>query len=680
MKPQSSGHQKWESALQKVEDQRKSTRLPLHISVRYHLKDSSAPWIMAHDLDLSLTGVRIAIRPPVEMGAAMELDIKLPGIAQPFEISGKVKWVKPYAADTSLVECGISFENFKMLDRKDHFVHFMADKFFHLHVVPDPTVVARPAVNVEELKTAYQIIYKEYVKRGYCKPRMSAEYYSHFSLLPDSRTFVLEKEGEIRGTLSLIPDTPCGLPMESLFPEEISKLRKQGRKLAENTMLVLDQGIMGRGLFSLSHSKKHFYFFSLLKSMLDHARAQGLTDIVVSINPRHEFLYRFLTFEPLAPVRVDPSANGNPLLAMRWNIEDPVKLMPVGSEIRKYFSAVPTELSRNASYVLRTDENLAGFLLPIWKDMASSAQKHFLSLYPDVLASDRRKRKPVFNYEQAFCRNLGFLNEAEQQKLKNTTVAVAGLGGTGGVQAQALARLGIGKFILTDLDAYELANFNRQIGANMSTLGKRKTHVIRDMIMDVNPEAQVTVIDSGLSPETIDAFLDKVDVVIDALDFYCFEQRKLLYGHARQKGVWIVNCAPPGFGATLLVFDPKGMSLEEYFDLKPGMSKEELVFAFISGLCPAPLMFQYLDTKYLDPKKNRLPCIVPAFFIVAGLAATEVLKIVLGKGPLRAAPWVFQFDSMLQVYKKKYIRGGMRNPLMRLQKFFFRRAMARLQK
>jgi len=76
-----------------------------------------------------------------------------------------------------------------------------------------------------------------------------------------------------------------------------------------------------------------------------------------------------------------------------------------------------------------------------------------------------------FSYADAFDRNLGWFTESEQQSLRGKTVAIAGMGGVGGVHLLTLARLGIAKFRIADLDRLEQANFNRPVGAMMSTLG-----------------------------------------------------------------------------------------------------------------------------------------------------------------------------------------------------------------
>src|SRR5262249_45191321 len=138
-----------------------------------------------------------------------------------------------------------------------------------------------------------------------------------------------------------------------------------------------------------------------------------------------------------------------------------------------------------------------------------------------------------FDYQTAFGRNLGLISKQQQELLRKARIAIAGLGGVGGAQACALARLGIGHFTLADLDTFELSNFNRQLGATMSTIGRAKTDVIAEAIRAVNPSAEIKLIAEGITNDTIDTFLESADGILDALDFSCYKERFLLYKHAR---------------------------------------------------------------------------------------------------------------------------------------------------
>jgi molybdopterin/thiamine biosynthesis adenylyltransferase len=282
-----------------------------------------------------------------------------------------------------------------------------------------------------------------------------------------------------------------------------------------------------------------------------------------------------------------------------------------------------------------------------------------------------------YDYFEAFSRNLGFLSKEEQTRLKNARVAIAGLGGTGGAQVLALSRMGMGRFHLADPDTFELVNFNRQSGATIPNIGRAKTSVAKETILSINPEAEITTFDNGINVENIDDFLDGVDVVVDSLDFYCFEERFLLYSRARERGLWVLTAPPLGFGFTLIMFDPNGMKFEDYFGFRPGMSERQRVISLIAGIAPKPFMFKYLDRSRPDFEGRRLPSVGAAPFMIAGVMATEVTRILTGKGRPMAAPTIYQFDAMLRKFRKKTFYWGMRGPIQRLKRHLLDHALPR---
>jgi len=282
-----------------------------------------------------------------------------------------------------------------------------------------------------------------------------------------------------------------------------------------------------------------------------------------------------------------------------------------------------------------------------------------------------------YDYSEAFSRNLGFLSHEEQTRLKNARVAIAGLGGTGGGQVHALSRMGIGRFHLADPDTFELVNFNRQSGATVPNIGRLKTEVARETILAINPDADIQTFDSGIGVENIYTFLEGVDVVVDSLDFYCFEQRLLLYSQARARGLWVLTAPPLGFGFTLLMFDPKGMKFEDYFGFHSGMTERERVVALIAGIAPKPFMFKYMDRSRPDFEGRRLPSVGAAPFMIAGVMAAEVTRILTGKGQPMAVPTVYQFDALLRRFRKKTYYWGMRGPFQRLKQVLLNRMLPR---
>src|SRR5687767_1077946 len=102
-------------------------------------------------------------------------------------------------------------------------------------------------------------------------------------------------------------------------------------------------------------------------------------------------------------------------------------------------------------------------------------------------------RRAAWSYKEAFKRNRGLINDADQEKLRNSRVAIAGMGGVGGAHLLTLARMGIGAFNIADPDVFEVANFNRQVGATISNLGRNKAEAMADAVADVNPQVKLNV-------------------------------------------------------------------------------------------------------------------------------------------------------------------------------------------
>lgn len=272
----------------------------------------------------------------------------------------------------------------------------------------------------------------------------------------------------------------------------------------------------------------------------------------------------------------------------------------------------------------------------------------------------------TFDYAQAFARNLGWVTEREQQVLRGKRVAIAGLGGVGGFHLLTLARLGVGKFYIADPDRFELANFNRQAGALMSTLDRPKAEVLAAMVRDINPGVELEVSPDGVTADNVEEFLNGVDLYVDGLDFFAFEARERVFAHCHAKGIPAITAAPLGMGAAVLNFLPGGMSFEDYFQLR-GRPPLDKALRFLVGLAPRALHRGYLvDASRVDLAAGRGPSTVIACTLCAGVAAAEALKILLGRGPVRAAPHGYQFDAYRGRLVHSWRPGGNRHPLNRL--------------
>ncbi|MDM5452681.1 tRNA threonylcarbamoyladenosine dehydratase [Peribacillus simplex] len=103
--------------------------------------------------------------------------------------------------------------------------------------------------------------------------------------------------------------------------------------------------------------------------------------------------------------------------------------------------------------------------------------------------------------------------------LKNTTVAILGVGGVGSFSAEALARTGVGRIILVDKDDVDITNVNRQIHALLSTVGQPKAELMKNRIQDINPDCEVIALKMFYTEETFEEFFSYgLDYVIDASD------------------------------------------------------------------------------------------------------------------------------------------------------------------
>ena len=271
-----------------------------------------------------------------------------------------------------------------------------------------------------------------------------------------------------------------------------------------------------------------------------------------------------------------------------------------------------------------------------------------------------------FDYASAFSRNVGWVTDGEQQILHCKRIAIAGLGGAGGNHLLTLARLGIGTFHIADFDTFDLVNFNRQAGATVSTLGLSKLEVMTRQALDINPELEIKGFPDGVTADNLDAFLDGVDLYIDGLDFFAFQARREVFAACASKGIPAITAAPLGISAAVLSFLPGEMGFEEYFRFEDG-PEAEMPLRFLLGLAPARLHMGYLvDPSKIDLANRKGPSTIMACQLCAGVAATEALKILLGRGPVRAAPKGYHFDAYLNKLALTWRPWGNSNPLQRL--------------
>ncbi len=273
-----------------------------------------------------------------------------------------------------------------------------------------------------------------------------------------------------------------------------------------------------------------------------------------------------------------------------------------------------------------------------------------------------------FDYNEAFSRNIGWLSLSEQQEIRQKRIAIAGLGGVGGGHFLALARLGIERFHVADLDQFDLANMNRQAGCAMSALGRDKVDSMVMQAKDINPNLWVERFSQGVCEENIDAFLNDVDVVVDGLDLYAPRVRRLLFAKAYEKNIPLVTAGPLGAGTAYLVFDSSSPHPDRYFNFKDQHSDMELLVHFLVGLAPKALQSSYIAApQHVSPLQGKVCSLSAGSYLATGVLVSKVFQLLIKRGEVRAAPYYQQFDALRNRYVSGQLRWGNRSPWQTLK-------------
>lgn len=235
--------------------------------------------------------------------------------------------------------------------------------------------------------------------------------------------------------------------------------------------------------------------------------------------------------------------------------------------------------------------------------------------------------------ENQFTRTAALLGEEAIKRLSQCRVAVFGIGGVGSYAVEALARGGIGSFLLVDSDRVSVTNINRQLIATHNTVGLPKAQVARERILSINPEAQVETSSCFFSPENSGKFdFSRFDYVVDAIDSVSGKIELVLC--CERAGTPIISCM--GTGNKL---DPTAFCVTDIYktDTCPlaRVMRRELRARGIKSLpvvySKEPAITPLLPTAENLTGRAMPPASVPFVPSVAGLiAASEVIKRLSG--------------------------------------------------
>jgi molybdopterin/thiamine biosynthesis adenylyltransferase len=144
----------------------------------------------------------------------------------------------------------------------------------------------------------------------------------------------------------------------------------------------------------------------------------------------------------------------------------------------------------------------------------------------------------IFDYAEMTKRNIGFVTEDEQRRLRAGRVFVCGAGGMGGACLQSLARAGVGAFDIADLDCFEVSNLNRQVFSSISDLGQSKVQVTARHLREIHPDVDLTLHGADWVSR-LDEILPRCRVVVNAMDDVAAGIR--LYRAARAHGATVID-------------------------------------------------------------------------------------------------------------------------------------------
>lgn len=174
--------------------------------------------------------------------------------------------------------------------------------------------------------------------------------------------------------------------------------------------------------------------------------------------------------------------------------------------------------------------------------------------------------------ESAFCRTKILIGDEGLEKLKNAKVAVFGVGGVGSFVVEALARAGVGSFVLIDKDQVSLSNINRQLIATHKTIGKLKVDVAKERILSINPEAKVETFAEFFMPGNTNILNNSITYVVDAIDTVTAKIELVM--QAQKLGVPIISSMGTGNKLNPCLFEITDIYKTQVCPLAKVMRKE----------------------------------------------------------------------------------------------------------
>jgi molybdopterin/thiamine biosynthesis adenylyltransferase len=187
-----------------------------------------------------------------------------------------------------------------------------------------------------------------------------------------------------------------------------------------------------------------------------------------------------------------------------------------------------------------------------------------------------------------YSKNMGIMTDKDLKVIQNTSVIVIGVGGLGGYIASSLVRLGVSNITIVDFDIFDESNLNRQMFATTKTIGKVKVDVVKQELLDINPNTNVVAINNKLDKDFDLSYFNNIDIAFDAVDN--IESKLFLESLCTKFKIPLMHGAIGGFYGQFGIVMPGSNILSEiYKDRKKGL-EEKLMSPTFTPAIAANLM------------------------------------------------------------------------------------------
>ncbi|MFC1808176.1 hypothetical protein ACFL0T_07440 [Candidatus Omnitrophota bacterium] len=253
-------------------------------------------------------------------------------------------------------------------------------------------IVYRVARSRKELEEAFSLVYREYTCRGYTPKHYKSKLrLSLYNALPGTTTFIGLIGKRVVSTVTLVPDSELGIPMDKLYKKEVDKIRKKKRRVAEVSQLAVDGKIFPKGWFSMFNFSKLIFIFRLFKLVLDYSvDVLKLDNLCIAVNPRHQYLYKFLGFIEIGKLKYYGTLNRAPAIAKTIDLNTAEERSKSRRGLYKIFFSKKTPASMFAKKFKLKDQDIDYFFSKKSDILAKASSFHrsvIESCYPALKKS-----------------------------------------------------------------------------------------------------------------------------------------------------------------------------------------------------------------------------------------------------------------------------------------------------